>query len=58
MQLTSVEDNTSVQFATRKVGFKEEDHQLKVCIDFFSIRKLQIIIKFRVYFVITLCNFL
>ena len=37
-QLTSVEDNTNALFVEVKYGCKVEDHQLKVCIDVFSIK--------------------
>jgi len=37
-QHTSVEDNTNALFVEKKVGCKEEDHQLKVFIEFFPIK--------------------
>jgi hypothetical protein len=37
-QLTSVEDSTNVPFVEKKVGCKEEDHQLKVFIEIFPIK--------------------
>jgi hypothetical protein len=39
MQHTSVEDNTNAQFVIIQLGYKEKDHQLKVFIEIFAIKK-------------------
>jgi hypothetical protein len=46
-QLTSVKDSTNVLFAVQKFGYKVEDLQLKVFIENFSIKNLQLVEKFR-----------
>ena len=38
-RLTSVEDSTNARSAAKQVGYKAEDHQLKVCIEKKSIEK-------------------